>query len=372
MKRGINQFIEFVRKEFFHILRDGRTMLILFVLPVMQVLLFGFALTNEVKNAKIAIVDYSNSSTSKKVISRFSSSGYFVIKKYLNSVNEIEEEFKNGEIQMVLVFSSNFESKLYREANSEIQLISDASDLNTANTLQAYAKAIIAKYNKEINASEKISGIDIRTKMMYNQNLKAVFLFIPGVMALVLMIISAMLTAVTLAKEKEMGTYDILVLTPLKPITIIIGKVTPYFLLSVFNSVLIISMGIFVFGLPIRGNIISLLLHCVLFATTALSLGILISTKSKTQQEAMFISLISLMLPTILLTGFIFPIESMAIPLQYISKILPATWFIDIVRTIMIKGLGIEFYFTKSLILILMTLLFIGLGISNLKVRGDK
>ncbi|MFH0735538.1 MAG: ABC transporter permease [bacterium] len=367
----IGQLYAFIVKEFYHIFRDGRTLLILFVMPLAQVILFGLALTNEIKNAEIAVIDEVNTPLSLSLVNKLSASGYFNIKKYLNNETDIEREFKQGSIKMVFIIPCDFDRNIYKEKKASIQLVTDASDLNTANTLSNYAISIINDFTSNLNKNEiKTSSIYIKTRMLYNPNLRSVYVFIPGVMALVLMLISSLLTAITIAKEKELGTFGILIITPLKPFTIIIGKVFPYLLLSMINSVIILFMGIFVFALPLRGNVFALLLQCFLFAITSLSLGILISTKSNTQQEAMYTSLITLMMPTMLLTGFIFPIESMALPLQYISNIIPATWFISIVKTIMIKGLGIGYYWIQTLVLMGMTFLFVLLSIINMKTRG--
>ena len=205
--------------------------------------------------------------------------------------------------------------------------------------------------------------------MAYNPELKSVFMFIPGVMTIILMLVSAMMTSISITREKELGTMEILLVSPLKPFQVIIGKVVPYIFLSVINAIVIIVLSIFVFKMPVEGSLFLLGLESVLFIINALSLGILISTISKTQQAAMMISLMGLMLPVILLSGFIFPISSMPLPLQIISNIIPAKWFIIILKAIMLKGVGLFFIWKETLVLVAMSLFFIGLSVKKYKIR---
>jgi ABC-2 type transport system permease protein len=205
--------------------------------------------------------------------------------------------------------------------------------------------------------------------MLYNEGLKSVYMFVPGIMAMILMLISAMMTSISISKEKEMGTMEVLLASPLKPIQIVLGKVTPYLLLSFINAVTIILIGTLIFGVPIKGSMVFLLAESFLFILMALSLGILISTIAPNQMTAMFISVMALMLPTILLSGFMFPIENMPLPLQILSNIMPPRWFIVIIKNIMLKGTGIFYVWKETLILMFMTFVFIGLSVKNFKIR---
>ncbi len=205
--------------------------------------------------------------------------------------------------------------------------------------------------------------------MFYNEEMKGVYMFVPGLMALILMLISALMTSVTIAREKEFGTMELLLASPLKPREIILGKVTPYVLLSFVNAMTIVLLGFLVFDVPVVGSLWLLMLECMLYITLALSLGVLISTTAKTQQMAMFMSLLGLMLPTILLSGFIFPIENMPIVLQWLSAIMPPRWFIVIVKNIMLKGTGFAFIWKETLILLGMTLIFILVAVKRFKIR---
>lgn len=366
----MKQFGIFIQKELYHILRDRRTLLILLGMPMVLVLLFGFAITNEIDNARIAVLDYSKGEMSREITDKLAASGYFLIDENLREVDQIEQHFREGKAKMAVVFPAGLQEDMRRNLPAQIQLIADATDPNTATTLINYASAIIGQYVREQSHGQVMPmQISTEVKMLYNPRLKSVFMFVPGVMTVILMLVSAMMTSIAITKEKEMGTMEVLLASPLKPAMIIIGKVIPYILLALANTVVILMLGTFVFGMPVRGSFILLALECLLFVITALALGILISTRTESQQVAMMISLMVLMLPTILLSGFIFPIESMPKVLQVISNIIPAKWFIIILKNIMLKGTGVEFVWKESLILAGMALFFIGASVRNFKIR---
>lgn len=366
----MKRFIGFIKKEFYHIYRDKRSLFILFGMPIVQIMLFGFAITNEINNVDIAILDKSKDVVTQEIINKIEASSYFYIEKLIENNNNIETIFKKGKVKAVLIFEKDFNKKLIKDNKATIQVITDATDPNTANTISNYINSILQKYQQEVNKSVMIAyQIIPQTKMPFNPELKSVFMFVPGVMTIILMLVSAMMTSISITREKELGTMEILLVSPLKPIQVIVGKVFPYIFLSIINATIIVLLGIFVFKMPVEGSLFLLGLESVLFIITSLSLGILISTLSQTQQTAMMISLMGLMLPTILLSGFIFPINSMPLPLQIISNIIPAKWFIIILKGIMLKGVGISFLWKETLILTGMTLFFIGLSVKKYKIR---
>jgi len=366
----MNEFIGFIKKEFYHIFRDVRTMLILFVMPIAQILIFGYVVTNDIKDIQIAILDKSKDNTTKEITNKILSSGYFILNKNLSSDKEIEEIFKKGDVKEVIIFEPNFDRKFEKEKTANIQIIADASDANTANLITNYTSAIIYDYLKKSNKNVQVPvQIVPKVRMVFNESLKTVYMFVPGTMALILMLISAMMTSISIAREKELGTMEVLLVSPLKPIQIIIGKVIPYIAISFTNAITIILLAYFVFGLPVNGSIVLLLAETILFILLALSLGILISTIAKSQQVAMFISMFALMLPTMLLSGFIYPIENMPEVLQWLCHIMPPKYFITIIKNIMIKGTGFMFVWKETLILTVMTLLFIILSIKKFKIR---
>jgi ABC-2 type transport system permease protein len=292
------------------------------------------------------------------------------LEKNLNSYSEIEENFRKGKIKEVIIFEHDFAKKLEKEKKAGIQIIADASDPNTANMLSNYTVSIINNYQQEMMKYQKFPmQIEPEVKMLYNEELKGVFMFVPGTITILLMLISAMMTSISITREKEMGTMEVLLVSPLKPMQIIIGKVFPYIFIAFSIAIIILVMGFTVFGMPVQGNLFLLMGECLLFIIMALSLGIFISTVTQTQQIAMMISMFALMLPTILLSGFIFPIENMPYPLQILSNIVPTRWFIVIIKAILLKGVGLAYIWKETLIILGMTVIFIGLSIKKFKVR---
>jgi ABC-2 type transport system permease protein len=366
----MKRFIGFVTKESYHIFRDKRSMFILFGMPVVQIMLFGFAITNEINNVNIAILDKSKDVETQIIINKISASKYFQIEKEITNEAQIEAIFKKGKVKAVIVFEKEFIKNLQTKKTSKIQVITDATDPNIANTISNYINAILQNRIQEINLNQKPSyQIQTQTQMYYNPELKSVFGFVPGVMTIILMLVSAMMTSISITREKELGTMEVLLVSPIKPFQVIIGKVFPYIFLSIINAAVILILGVFVFRMPIQGSLFLLALESILFIITALSLGILISTVSNSQQTAMMISLMGLMLPVIILSGFIFPISSMPLPLQIISNIIPAKWFIIIIKAIMLKGASFNIIWKETLILFGMTVFFIVLSIKKYKIR---
>ncbi|MGB5497660.1 MAG: ABC transporter permease [Maribacter sp.] len=366
----MKRFIGFIKKEFYHIFRDRRSLFILFGMPIAQVLLFGFAITNEINNVDIAILDHSKDATTKEIINKIAASKYFSIKQFIDNEAAIETAFKKGQIKAVLNFEKDFSKKLVIGKKATIQILTDATDPNTANTISNYSSSILKNYQQDINKDIELSyQIVPKTRLAYNPELKSVFMFVPGVMTVILMLVSAMMTSISITREKELGTMEILLVSPLKPFLVIVGKVVPYIFLSVINAVVIIVLSIFVFKMPVQGSMFLLGAESILFIINALSLGILISTVAASQQTAMMVSLMGLMLPVILLSGFIFPISSMPMILQYISNIIPAKWFIIIIKGIMLKGVGLAYVWKETLILRVMTSFFIVLSVKKYKIR---
>jgi ABC-2 type transport system permease protein len=366
----MKQFIAFIKKEFFHIWRDKRTLFILLGMPITQIIIFGFALTNEVKNTKMAILDFSKDVSSMQLIQKMSVSKYFDATTVLSNYQDVEPLFKKGKVKMILVIPQQFANDLHHGNQTHIQLICDGSDPNVANTLSTYANAIIKDFQNELVKQQKLPyRIETDIRMMYNPELKGAFSFVPGVMALILMLTSAMMTSIAIVKEKEMGTMEIILVSPLKPFGVVIAKAVPYMLLSMVNVATILLLSVYVLEVPIRGSLLLLLTEGLLFTITSLALGLLISSVTDSQQVAMLISLMGLFLPTTVLSGYMFPIENMPMPLQIMSNFVPAKWFYFIVKTIMIKGLGISYVWKETLILVGMTVVLFGISIKKFKTR---
>lgn len=366
----MKQFIIFIKKEFIHVFRDRKTLLMLFGLPIAQIMLFGFALSNEVKNSSIAILDHAHDATSALLINKIEASKYFQVERIITADNEIDAAFKTGKIKAAIIIPFGFGTDLIHQQNSNIQIIADASDPNTATTLTGYIGTITADFQQELNpVTQAPLTIQPEVRMIYNPELKGAPNFVPGVIALVLMLVCVLMTSISIVREKELGTMEILLVSPFRPILVILSKAVPYLLLSLVNLTVILLLSVFALGLPVNGSILLLFLVSTLYIITALSLGLLISTSTESQQTAMLLSLMGMLLPTMLFSGFMFPIENMPFPLQIISNLVPAKWFYIIVKSIMIKGLGFSYIWKEVLVLLIMTLFLLSQAFRKFKIR---
>lgn len=366
----MNQFLTFVRKEFYHVLRDRKTLFILFGMPIVQITLFGFALTSELKNSKIIVVDNAKDNASQAIIGKMEASRYFEIEKAPLSHKEILSQFRDGKIKAAVIFPQHFNADLLHTNKAQIQIIADASDPNTATTIANYATAIIQDYQKELGENTAFPyQIKPETRMLYNPQMKGAHNFVPGVMAMVLMLICVMMTAIAIVKEKELGTMEVLLVSPFQPIMVIISKAVPYFLLSLVNLATILLLSVFAMDLPIKGSLFLLVAESSLFIICCLTLGILISINTASQQVAMLLSLVGMLMPTMIFSGFMFPIENMPEVLQAISNVVPSKWYYTIVKSVMIKGLGFSAIWKETAILAGITLVLLAVSLKKFKVR---
>jgi len=365
----IRVFLSFVRKEFYHILRDKRTMLILFGIPIVQIILFGFAITTEVKNVSVAVVNPSKSPLTTKIIDRLDASKYFTVKEELQDPSEIDEVFRKAKVNMVIVFNNDFTDRLYN-GGADIQLISDVADPNTSTISASYATQIIADVQQEMlpanMAKPKITS-DI--KLLYNPQMRSAYNFVPGVMGMLLMLICAMMTSISIVREKETGTMEVLLVSPIMPIFIILAKAVPYFVLSFVDLITILLLSVFVLHVPIAGSLVTLISLSLLFIFVSLSIGLLISTLTHTQVSAMLVSAVMLMMPAIFLSGMVFPIESMPALLRWISAVLPVRWYIQAVRKVMIEGVSFFYIYKEVCILLFFGFILITVSLKKFKNR---
>lgn len=373
----MKQLSAFVRKEFYHIFRDVRTMMILLAMPVVLIIIFGYAITTEIKRVPIAILDQSRDEVTTRLAARLAASDYFDLYAMPRDEAEAEALFRQGKVRLVIVFPPQFAST----RDAQVQIQADATDPNEATQLSGYATAIIAASRGEIQSSlvpafdagsqmnRRDSGVTPVVHLLYNPLMKGAYNFVPGVMGLILILICAMMTSVGIVKEKEIGTMEVLLVSPLKPIYIVLAKATPYLLLSMVNIATILSLSYFLLEVPIAGSLTLLVLVSILYAIVSLCLGLLISTIADTQQAAMLISGMALMLPVMLLSGMMFPIENMPPILQWLSNIVPAKWYIIAVKDVMIKGLPAVAILKEIGILALMAVVLIAWSVKRFKIR---
>jgi ABC-2 type transport system permease protein len=366
----MKQLTIFIKKEFLHVFRDKKTLLMLFGLPIAQIVLFGFALSTEVKNSRIVVVDYSKDAVTRQVIQKIASSPYFDLQQSLQSADQLQAAFKKGTIKMAVIFPANFGSDLVHTGKATLQVIADASDPNLATTITNYMTKIVDDYNTQLaNAEGQSLQIVPEMQFLYNPELRGAPNFVPGVMALVLMLVCTMMTSVSIVKEKELGTMEILLVSPFKTIYIIISKLAPNLIISIANLFIILLLSWAFLDLPVKGSVLLLLFDSTLFILTSLSIGLLLSINAQTQQAAMMGSLMGMLLPTLLLTGFLFPIENMPLPLQWLSNIVPSRWYFIIIKKVMLKGLGFGAVWKETLILAGMCLLLFAISIRRFKIR---
>lgn len=351
-------------------MRDRKTLLILFGMPVAQVVIFGFALTNEVRNAGVLLIDHGRDEVTRTIIGKLRASDYFTVVEETVRAEEIDKAFRSGRARLAIVFPAGFGEDLVHLGHASIQIVTDASDPNAATTLAHYFTQIVNQYQRERLVQDgRSSRATVAVNMLYNPQLRGAHNFVPGVMALVLMLVCVMMTSVSIVREKETGTMEVLLVSPFRPELVIISKAVPYLLLSLINIASILLLSVFVLGLPVEGNLVLLFAVSVLFILTCLSLGLLVSVLAKTQETAMLVSLLGMFLPTLLFSGFMFPIENMPLALQYFSDLVPAKWYYVMVQDIMLKGVGIEVIWQEVLILMAMTIGFLVVSLRNFKIR---
>lgn len=367
----MKSFFSFVRKEFYHILRDRRTMLILLVMPVVLIILFGFAITTEVKNSRVAVLDPSCDEVTTQLKEHITHNRYFTITRTLRNAAEADRLFREGEVDLVIIFKEHFSEELLHGGDAAIQLLADGSEPNQAAVRTGYAQQVIASALQDIMAKAGISqGAQITpiVRFLYNPQSRSEYNFVPGVIGLILMLICAMMTSIAIVREKEMGTMEVLLASPLPPLYIVLAKLVPYFTISCFNLATILLLSYFLLGIPMAGSLLGFIGITLLYITVALSLGLFISTCVSTQLAAMLLSLL-LIVPTVYLSGMAFPIESMPEPLQRVSAIFPARWYIEVARKLMIQGVELRFVLRETVVLVTMALVLMMVSWSMFKTR---
>lgn len=362
------------KKELWQISRDKRSLLIIFVLPVFLLILFGYAITLDVHDIKLAVYDKDKTQSSRDFINNFSSSPYFKIVTFPESDNDINDLLDRGIVQCVIVIPKGFSKALSTKENVKVQFLIDGVDANTATVILNYVNSATrfysANFTQEFLKSKGIKvtqPINLEPQFWYNKDLNTTQFFIPGLIAMILIIISVILTSISLVREKELGTIEQIKVSPVSSLQLIIGKIIPYLFISIIIAALILIMGYFLFGVEVKGNYMLLFAGTICYLMATLSMGVFISTIAESQQVAFQISQLISQLPTVILSGFIFPIESMPRPIQILTNITPAKYYIIILRNILIKGTGFETFKMQMVYLIIFALFFI--TIATLKTK---
>jgi len=366
----MKQLLVFIRKEFYHVFRDRRTLLVMFGLPVVQILLFGYAMTSEMKNARIIIADNARDVQTGQIINKIKASPYFTVEASVVNYKDVEKAFKKGDVKCAILFPSGFGNDLLHHGVAQVQIIADGSDPNTAKTIINYLSSIITDYQQQsFPAATLPYKIIPETRMLYNEEGNGSLNFIPGVMALILMLVCTALTSVSIVKEKELGTMEVLLVSPFKPVMVLISKAVPYLVLSFINFTLIVLLSVFALHVEIKGSVFLLFAETTLFIITCLSFGLLISNTTGSQQTALLICMMGLMMPTMVFTGFMFPLENMPLPFRVISNIIPSRWYYIIIKAVMLKGLGFAYVWKETLVLVGMTAVLLTIALKKFKTR---
>lgn len=345
-------------KEFFHILRDPASLTIVILMPVIMIFIFGYSISFDLKKIETGIIDHSNGEISKRLKKKFMNNHYFKVadlkKRHLDPYTAAEKYLKSGKLKQVIVIPADFAQKINQKLPAEIGIIIDGSDSNVANLVYQYNELIVLDFITEMQNLGRI--IKIHTKINFNPEVKSTFFFIPGIVAVILLMISALLTSLSIAREKESGSIDLIFISPLRSPEIIIGKTIPYIFVALVDGIIILFFARFWFQIPFKGNMIVLLIFSLLYIITGLSLGVLISTIAPSQKTAMFSALLITLLPSIMLSGFIFPLDSMSPILQWISYLIPATYYLKIIRGVIVKGAELKYFLFEGLVMILFSI----------------
>ena len=365
----MSPLVALLRKEAYHIRRDRRTLVVVLALPVVQVLLFGSAIRTDVDRIRLAIVDPAPDEATLALRNRFTATDTFRLVAVVPRASDLDPLFRRSQAQAGVVLPVGFAEDLAGRSAASLQVIVDATDPNTGSVLRAYTEAVIRGFEQErirltpdatggagtstgrLPVESGFSRITATTRMRFNPTRESSNIFVPGLMAFVLTILASLMTAISLTREKETGTIEALLVSPLRPWSIILGKVLPYLAIGLIAAVAIIAEARLVFDVPLRGSALLLVFEALLFILASLALGILVSTRTSSQRVAMMGAMLISMLPNILLSGFIFPIESMPLLLRVISQVVPGQWFVTIARGIMLKGVGLEYLWKETLVL---------------------
>ena len=377
MRMKFRRLLAIIKKEFIHIKRDPPSLIMAVMMPIIFIFLFGYAVNTDVDNIKMAVLDMDKSTESRELVSKFAASNYFIPSVYVKNRGEIETLIDRGDVKSALVIPSGFSKTVRGFGDSSIQLIIDGVDPTTARTALQSGFLLSTNYSLQIsspgqNMQNPLMGAGglVRTKVWYNPNLESSKFTIPGLIGLIMQNITVMLTAFSLVREKEKGTMELLMVTPIRPVELIIGKMVPYIFIGTIDFLIALSFGTYWFDVPIQGSLILLVLLGIIFVMCSLAIGMLISTVAQTQAQAMQMAMLFI-LPSVLLSGFVFPRESMPIPIQLAGYAIPLTYFLRILRGIILKGSGLTILVDDVAVLLLFGILLLAVASMGFNKKLD-
>lgn len=366
----MKEFTAFVHKEFFHIFRDKRTLLVIIGIPIVLIVLFGFALSVEIRNINVGILAPQNEELIEQLTKKIDASEYFTITERLRNTDEIDRLMRKGKIDIALVFDNNFSSRMISADGSQLALVVDASNPSTASSEVMYLMGVVQTYFQEtMQTNVSAAGITPTVRMLYNPQLRSSYNFVPGIMGLILILICALMTSVSIVREKESGTMEVLLVSPVKPITIIFAKMIPYFVISCIILLVIFVLSYTLLQVPIAGSLFLIIVISMLYVILALAIGLLVSTLVSTQLAAVLVSAVLFMMPILMFSGMFFPIESMPLFFQVLSQIIPAKWYISAIRKVMIEGLSVSYVIKEIGVLIVMAIVIMTVALRKFNDR---
>jgi len=373
----VTTILHIVRKEFLQFRQDRKMFGISFVAPVFQLLILGFAANLDVSDIPMVVHDSDRSPSSRDLVTRFTNTGYFRVAEYVPRIQDVDRYLDDGLASIALVIPYGFEKKLGRGITSPVQLIADGSETTSGGIGLSYARIITSRFSQNIiieslsrrGISALPSRVNAEIRVWYNPELKSRNFMVPGVLGLLLMVMTTILTSLAIVKEKELGTLEQLIVTPIRPSQLIIGKMAPFLLIGIIDVVLVVGVATFFFSLPLKGGFWVLFGLCLVFLMTTLGLGLFVSTTSRTQQQAMMTAIFFIMMPMIFFSGFVFPIENMPDSIQYISYAMPLRYFFVIVRGLFLKGVGIETLWPQALALLVFGVVILSLSVLRFRKR---
>uniref|UniRef100_A0A832DN37 ABC transporter permease n=1 Tax=Ignavibacterium album TaxID=591197 RepID=A0A832DN37_9BACT len=376
----MKSILNFIKKEFLQFKRDPKMFGIILIAPVVQLIFLGYAANLDIERIKLVVYDQDKTTTSRKLITELTSSGYFVIQDYVNDYKSVTEFLDYNKAIIALVIPNDFEKNLNRKETAKLQALFDGSDGNTASIAAGYFQQIVLQFAQSTTfemlkrsgtAFSPAGNVTAEIRVWYNPTLKTRNYMVPGIVGLLLSIVTLLLTSLAVVKEKEIGTMEQLIVTPLKPYQIIIGKLVPFILLGFVSIIIVLTAMRFIFDIPVKGSLIFLFLSAFFYILSTLGLGLFVSTISKTQQQAMMIAVFAVMMPMVFLSGFAFPVENMPKIIQYISYVIPLKYFINIIRGVISKGLGFSELWLNAAVLLAMGVIILFLSSLRFQRRLD-
>ncbi len=373
----MKNILHIIRKEFLQLRQDRKMFGISFLAPVFQLIILGYAATFDVSHIPMAVCDFDNSPSSRELVRSFTSTEYFRVVGYFDKTSEIDNQLDDGHASIAVVIPRGFEKKIGAGQSAPLQVIADGTETSTAGIGLSYVSIIVSRYAQNILLESLVkrgsvtmpASLSAEFRVWYNPELKSRNFMVPGVLGLLLMVMTMLLTSLAIVKEKELGTLEQLVVTPIKPYQLIIGKLAPFFLIGVVDVILVVFFASLIFSLPVKGGVLLLLFLSLIFLMTTLGLGLFVSTISRTQQQAMMTAIFFFMLPMMFFSGFVFPIENMPTIIQYISYLIPLRYYFVIVRGLFLKGVGMNILWTQALALLIFGSVILSLSVMRFQKR---